>query len=125
VLARSFRVGRATSDDNWCKSIGAILTSNKDVLETPRDRGPQNHLHSDITPIRGAPGSSGVVRGVEKIYLRKPNTVYVASIWGPFITKGREAGITHSRSLVSRPSMVAERSNWPGPNSSTARTLSG
>jgi hypothetical protein len=67
------------------------------VLETPAGRGPQNGLTSTDDPTAlGGRGSlvSGTsnVGGTEEIYLPSTNTIYVSSIWGPYLHPGRRPG---------------------------------
>jgi hypothetical protein len=61
----------------------------KEVLETPAGPGPQNYLNSDFP---GQPSDFALINGVQEMYLRKHNTVYISNIWGPYITKGRKPG---------------------------------
>ena len=79
----------------------------KDVVETPAGRGPQNYLYSNNTRSAGESSASGVVDGVAQFYLqtpaalykrvgqlllRKHDTVYISSVWGRYIRKGRKPG---------------------------------
>lgn len=79
----------------------------KEVVETPVGRGPQSYLYSNNTRYAGESSAYGVVNGVAQYYLLKPpetykhvgqlfltkhNTVYISSVWGPYIRKGHKPG---------------------------------
>jgi hypothetical protein len=89
----------------------------EEVVETPAGQGPQNYLYSNNTRVTGESSAYGVVNGVAQFYLLKPatlyrrvgqlllrkrNTVYVSSVWGPYIRKGRKPGTFVYRSPKDR-----------------------
>jgi hypothetical protein len=66
------------------------------VLETPA-RGPQNGLTTTDDPAQlGGPRSPvaglSYVGGTQEIYLPSTHTIYVSSIWGPYLHPGRRPG---------------------------------
>ncbi len=66
------------------------------VLETPA-RGPQNGLTTTDDPAqlggrRSPVAGLSYVGGTEEIYLPSTNTIYVSSIWGPYLHPGRRPG---------------------------------
>ena len=66
------------------------------VLETP-GRGPQNGLTSTDDPAqlggrRSPVAGLSYVGGTEEIYLPSTNTIYVSSIWGPYLHPGSRPG---------------------------------
>ena len=84
-------------------------TIGEEVVETPAGRGPQNYLYvtGDARVLADDSDAYSVVNGVAQVYerkpstvykrvgqlaLRTPNTVYVSSVWGPYIMKGRKQG---------------------------------
>jgi hypothetical protein len=67
-----------------------------EVLETP-GRGPQNGLTTTDDPAqlggrRSPVAGLSYVGGTEEIYLPSTNTIYVSSIWGPYLHPGRRPG---------------------------------
>jgi hypothetical protein len=62
------------------------------VYETPVGAGPQNSLYVTSEHQYGLPSEQAVSGGDEQVYLSKSNTIYMSSIWGPFITKGKKPG---------------------------------
>lgn len=84
-------------------------TIGEEVIETPAGQGPQNYLYviGDARILANASEAYGVVNGVAQVYERKPpavykrvgqialhtpNTLYISSVWGPYITKGPKPG---------------------------------
>ena len=68
-----------------------------EVLETPAGRGPQNGLSTTDDPAqfggrRSPVAGTSYVGGTEEIYLPSTNTIYVSSIWGPYLHPGRRPG---------------------------------
>jgi hypothetical protein len=66
------------------------------VLETP-GRGPQDGLTTTDDPAqlggrRSPVAGLSYVGGTEEIYLPSTNTIYVSSIWGPYLHPGRRPG---------------------------------
>ncbi|HTW13002.1 MAG TPA: hypothetical protein VME01_09675 [Solirubrobacteraceae bacterium] len=70
------------------------------VLETPAGHGAQNERFSQLS---GVLRSEALINGHWETYDHTTNTIYVASIWGPFITKARTPG-----------SFVYKRPKYPG-----------
>jgi hypothetical protein len=64
----------------------------ENVYETPTGPGPQNSLGITTEHLSGVPSEQAVSGGNEEVYLSRTNTIYISSIWGPFITKGKKAG---------------------------------
>ena len=62
------------------------------VYETPVGPGPQNSLYVNSQHLWWAPSEQAVSGGDEEVYLSKTNTIYISSIWGPYITKGKKPG---------------------------------
>jgi hypothetical protein len=64
------------------------------VWETPAGPGPQNFMTAPslTKQLPGVPTAYGAIDGEQEIYVRKTNTVYISSIWGPYITKGKTPG---------------------------------
>jgi hypothetical protein len=70
------------------------------VLETPAGRGPQNELTTTDNPGGLVPSPShrpvlsgaSYVGGTEEIYSPTTDTIYVSSIWGPYLHPGPRTG---------------------------------
>ena len=62
------------------------------VYETPANPGPQNSLYVSTEHVPGMPSEQAVSGGDEEVYLSRTNTIYISSIWGPYITKGKTPG---------------------------------
>ncbi len=69
---------------------GGLTVEN--VYETPAGPGPQNSLGFSSEHLSGVPSEQAVSDGDEEVYLSSTNTIYISSIWGPFITKGKKPG---------------------------------
>jgi hypothetical protein len=62
------------------------------VYETPADPAPQNSLYISSERLSGVPSEQAVSGGDEEVYLSSTNTIYISSIWGPYIAKGKKPG---------------------------------
>jgi hypothetical protein len=62
------------------------------IYETPAGSGPQNSLYVNSEHISGQPTEQAINGGNGEVYLSKTNTVYISSIWGSQITKGKKPG---------------------------------
>ena len=64
----------------------------ENVWETPAASGPQSYVTSGFAATDGTPNAIGSVAGDDEIYLKRTNTIYISSIWGPYISKGKTPG---------------------------------
>jgi DNA-directed RNA polymerase specialized sigma24 family protein len=62
------------------------------MYETPVGPGPQNSLYVTTERVYGLPQEVAGSGGDQEAYLSKTNTIYISSIWGPYITKGKKRG---------------------------------
>jgi hypothetical protein len=60
------------------------------ATETPDGPGPQNSLF--VTTEPGVPNETATINGNEEIYLKRTNTIYISSNYGPDITNGPRPG---------------------------------
>jgi hypothetical protein len=62
------------------------------LYETPAGPGPQNMLYINSEHLSSAASERAISGGNEEIYVAKTNTIYISSVWGPYITKGTKPG---------------------------------
>ena len=63
------------------------------IYETPAGPGPQNSLYVNSEfAASWEPTEQAVSGGDEEVYVDRTKTIYISSIWGPYITKGKKPG---------------------------------
>ena len=58
----------------------------------PSARARRTRSTSTANAASGEPSEQAVSGGDEEVYLSNTNTIYISSIWGPYITKGKRPG---------------------------------
>jgi hypothetical protein len=63
------------------------------IYQTPAGPGPQSSLYVNSEYAASwEPTEQAVSGGDEEVYVNRTNTIYISSIWGPYITKGKKPG---------------------------------